>query len=189
MFRIEDEYKVNIRGGSGSCSTISGMYYMKSPSLFLKTLINLWNLDIRIWVSHCERAGKIWHLQQTGDNLSQWQKSDYKDHENGSPLLSFTVSEAASWAWPSSTLTHVDDEEYINRRLHWTLMVVGALRLISDKPARRPSANVSSPSSFLWMWWWCWWCGCGDGGVKDPTPDDTYTEVARQERSAARILE
>ena len=40
-------------------------------------------------------------------------------------------------------------------------------------------------------------CGCGDGaggvdganGVEDPTQDDTYTEVARQERSAARILE
>ena len=41
MFRIEDEYKVNIRGGNGSCSTISGMYlYTNSPSLFLKTLIN-----------------------------------------------------------------------------------------------------------------------------------------------------
>ena len=26
-------------------------------------------------------------------------------------------------------------------------------------------------------------------GVEDPTQDDTYTEVARQERSAARILE
>ena len=33
------------------------------------------------------------------------------------------------------------------------------------------------------------WCGCGAGGVEDPTQDDTYTEVARQERSAARILE
>ena len=40
-------------------------------------------------------------------------------------------------------------------------------------------------------------CGYGDGangvddagGVEDPTQDDTYTEVARQERSAARILE
>ena len=40
-------------------------------------------------------------------------------------------------------------------------------------------------------------CGCGDGagcvdgagGVEDPTQDATYTEVARQERSAARILE
>ena len=38
---IEDEYKVNLRGGSGSCSTISGMYlFTNSPSLFLKTLIN-----------------------------------------------------------------------------------------------------------------------------------------------------
>ena len=35
------------------------------------------------------------------------------------------------------------------------------------------------------------WCGCGAGagGVEDPTQGDTYTEVARQERSAARILE
>ena len=40
MFRIEDEYKVNIRGGSGSCSTIPDMYYTNSPSLSLKTLIN-----------------------------------------------------------------------------------------------------------------------------------------------------
>ena len=41
-------------------------------------------------------------------------------------------------------------------------------------------------------------CGCGDGAggcgggascVEDPTQGDTYTEVARQERSAARILE
>ena len=41
----------------------------------------------------------------------------------------------------------------------------------------------------VWMWCWWWWCGCGAGGVEDPTQGDTYTEVARQERSAARILE
>ena len=29
-----------MRGGGVSCSTISGMYYTNSPSLFLKTLIN-----------------------------------------------------------------------------------------------------------------------------------------------------